>query len=323
MVRQHVDLEIIQTRLEQGSYSSSNLSFYRDLLLLFNNAIVFFPKSADESLTACELRSLVSNEMRKETQKSDSTIAAHINAPSQPKNELVRSDSLLAKHKSAVPIIVCRKRSSISSKPSASSLMQKIEPQQQQSNDDKPASDLKPPAVEQSLLKMKSEEKPVTGARSSRRSNKNLTKVTSTSSKKQNTNLADTKLGAADKPETPKTNKKKAETLALEKKRSAADFLKRIKKNSPMETVKKNTRVGDNNGGGERKKDSSQKGGKGKERMLRKNGDKKQPKEESSPSKRSIGRPSKKGLEASSVLGKRGREGGKEAMKRPRKQSRR
>ncbi|KAB5520242.1 hypothetical protein DKX38_024561 [Salix brachista] len=325
MIRQHMDLEAIQTKLEQGSYSPSILLFFRDLLLLFNNALVFFPKHSVESLIAHKIRSLVMNEMRKNTKRSDSTPVPE-NIPSQPKRELERSDSLLAKHKSSIPNIVCRKRSSISAKPSSSSLGQKIEQQQQQINENKPVNDLKPPVndlkpptAEQGLLKMKSEEKPVTGARSTRRG-KNLAKVSTSMSKKQNTS-PDTKAAAPEKSEIPKPEKKKNEALPMEKKRSAVDFLKRIKNNSPAETPK-NTGRGASNGG-ERKMEGS--GGKGKERVLKKSSDKKQGKQESSPSKKNVGRPSKKAAEVSSrVSGKRGRDsGGKEVAKRPRKRSRR
>ncbi|XP_034921054.1 uncharacterized protein [Populus alba] len=322
MIRQHMDLEAIQTKLEQGSYSSSSLLFFRDLLLLFNNALVFFPKHSVQSLAAHELRSQVSNEMRKEIHSSDSSVMPE-NIPPQPKSELERSDSLLSKHKSSIPVIVCRKRSSISVKPSSSSLGQKIEQQQQQSNENKSVNDLKPPTVEQGLLKKKSDEKPVTGARSTRRGKKNLAKGSGSPSKKQNTS-PDSKAAVPDKPETPKTEKKKGEASTLEKKKSAVDFLKRIKKNSPAETPKKNSRVA-SNGGGERKKEGSGgKGETGKDRVLRKSSEKKPGKQESSPAKRNVGRPSKKAAEVSKVSGKRGRDnGGKEAAKRPRKRSRR
>ncbi|KAJ6777917.1 DNA-BINDING BROMODOMAIN-CONTAINING PROTEIN [Salix koriyanagi] len=177
----------------------------------------------------------------------------------------------------------------------------------------------KPPTAEQGLLKMKSEEKPVTGARSTRRG-KNLAKVSTSLSKKQNTS-PDTKAAAPEKSEIPKPEKKKNEALPMEKKKSAVDFLKRIKNNSPAETPK-NTGRGASNGG-ERKMEGS--GGKGKERVLKKSSDKKQGKQESSSSKKNVGRPSKKAAEVSSrVSGKRGRDsGGKEVAKRPRKRSRR
>lgn len=315
LVRQHVDLETIQTRVERGSYSACILTFYRDLLLLFNNAIVYFPKASLESEAAHQLRNLVSNEIKKETHKSDSSQEEAPPLPTPPpqtKPLLERSDSLLAKQKASAPIIVCRKRSSVSAKPS-SSFAQKGDNQKQPSDGaKKPATDVKQPSpVEQSLLKVKTEEKPITtGARSSRRSSRNLTSKTppapSTGNKKQKTAAQGSKggSGSVNKRETPKTdNKKKAETS--DKKKSVVDFLKRIKKNSPVHTVKRSK-------GGEEQKKTNNSSGK-KERILLRSSDKKQAKEESSsPSKKSVGRPPRKMPEAS---GKRGRDtGGKEAV---------
>ncbi|XP_050210904.1 uncharacterized protein LOC126661150 [Mercurialis annua] len=298
-IRQHLDLETIQTRLEQGSYSCSNLLFFRDLLLLFNNAIVFFSQSSNEWSAAYELRSIVSNEIKKETHKSELT-ATPQDIPPQPKIELERSDSLLAKHKVSALIVVCRKRSSLSAKPSASNIGQNTEqqqlqpPKQQESNENDVPSGPKTPIVEQSSLKIELKEKLVTGTRSSRRSKKNMA---ISPSKKRNASPSI----KVDKLETPKTEKKKTEVVASDKKRSAADFLKRIKKSSPEETAKKNTRTAVD---------------KGKDRALRTKGEV----EENSPSKKNVGRPSK----VVKLSGKRGREsGGKEAAKRPIKRSRR
>nr|GMD62240.1 ankyrin repeat, bromo and BTB domain-containing protein DDB_G0293800 [Ipomoea batatas] len=89
IIRRHVDLETVQARIDDGSYSSCSTKLYLDLLLLFNNAIVFFPKSSPESV--------------------------------QPDPEQDSSDSLLPKRScTAAPIVVCRRRSSISAKPAAS-----------------------------------------------------------------------------------------------------------------------------------------------------------------------------------------------------------
>jgi hypothetical protein len=51
LVKQHVDLETVHRRIVKGTYSSCTLGFYRDLLLLFNNAALFFPKSSLEFIT--------------------------------------------------------------------------------------------------------------------------------------------------------------------------------------------------------------------------------------------------------------------------------
>ncbi|XP_044493841.1 uncharacterized protein LOC123217123 [Mangifera indica] len=339
MVRQHVDLETIQMRVEQGSYSSCILAFYRDVLLLFNNAIVYFPKSSLESSTAFQLRNFFSNEIKKDNLKSDSSqdpppLPPPASLPPQLKPHLERSDSLLAKHKQSSPIIFCRKRTSVSTKPSTSSTFAR----QQQTDDKKPPADVKP-SVERSssssLLKVKPEEKAVTtGARSSRRSNRipttNTDNTSATPSNKKENATSGSKTGSGsgsvDKQETPKADKKKSEgSTASDKKKSVVDFLKRIKKNSPVQTVKRSK------GSEEPKKDnnnnssSSGKKEKGKERALWKSGEKRQAaaKEENSPSKRSVGRPPKKTPETS---GKRGRESsGKEtaAGKRQSKRARR
>ncbi|GMY22235.1 protein n-terminal asparagine amidohydrolase [Fagus crenata] len=332
MVRQHVDLETIQTRLQKGTYSSSSLSFYRDLLLLFNNATILFPKSSLESTTARQLRHLVLNKIKNEIPKPSSNSNLKEDSPPptpsaipEPKPELERTDSLLAKHKSSAPIIVCRKRSSISAKPSSAVFGQK---DKQVNDEKKSAVDIKPPikpssnhAVEDSsMMKTNVKEKPVvTGARSLRRSNKNLTNNISASSKKQSTSPS-SKAGLGNKVDNPKTDKKKTEALPLEKKRSAADFLKRIKSGG-------GGGGGGSSGGKEQKRRlSGKEDNNRKERVLRQSSDKKLVKEESSPSKRSVGRPPKKAAETSAVSVKRGKNsGGKEVAtsKRPRKRARR
>ncbi|RVW93587.1 uncharacterized protein LOC100263099 [Vitis vinifera] len=316
IVRQHVDLESIQTKLDDGTYSSSPRAFYRDLLLLFTNAIVFFPKASAEALAAGELRAMVLNEVRKQQPPAPE----HLLLP-QPKPELERSDSLLAKQKSSAPIIVCRKRSSISAK--ASSFGVKAG---ESRSEEKPAVDIKPSVrEEQSLVKAGTKEKSTTGVRSLRRGGKNRS---GNLNKNQSTS---TNHGSSDKGETPKAEKKKADASASAKKRGAADFLKRIKKNSPMDMGKStvnDTRSGRGGGGGEEKRKRNEKGDGRRDRVLRQSGGGKQGKDESSPSKRSVGRPPKK---AAADTGKRGRESGGEkeaapaasSSKRARKQARR
>jgi hypothetical protein len=329
LVKQHVDLETVQSRIVKGTYSSCTLGFYRDLLLLFNNAALFFPKSSLESITAHQLRHLLLNEIPK---RSNSFPKEHSPAPNaaaspfQPKPELERSHALLAKHNSPAPVIVCRKRSSISAKPNSSATT--FSQKEKQGSDEKtPALDPNSPPIkpssDNSTLKTKAKEKPVTGVRSLRRSNKNPTNnnTSSASNKKQTSMSPSSKPGLGNKLETPKTDlKNKTEALTLGKKRSAADFLKRIKWNSPKETVK-------SSGSKEQKRRHNGKGGDRKDkRVLRQSSDKKVAREENSPSKRSVGRPPRKPAEANAVSVKRGKEsGGKEvaALKRPRKRARR
>ncbi|KAM1049611.1 hypothetical protein ACFX13_029320 [Malus domestica] len=366
IVQQHVDLETIQTKLRKDAYSSCSLSFYRDLLLLFNNAVVFFPKSSLESRTAHQLRRLVLNEMKKKnlitrpnhdpsSEQSDSVVPAPATSQ-QPKRpeQLEGSDSLLAKQKSTAPIIVCRKRSSISSKPSAaaSSFGQTLKGDEKKkaaafdlkpsinatkaSSDDHAAAEKRGSSVlvKSAAAAAKAKDNPViTGTRSSRRTSMSTAHHEnnngSASKKKQSASLASLKA------ETPKQDKKgKTEAAGSDKKRSAAaDFLKRIKRNSPADTLKSGgtgTGTSSRSGGEQKRRGSGGKVDKVKERVLRQSGDKKkQAKEESSsPSKRSVGRPPKKAAAEAAIVAaspKRPRESGgqQEVSKRPKKRSRR
>ncbi|XP_040991171.1 LOW QUALITY PROTEIN: uncharacterized protein LOC121238389 [Juglans microcarpa x Juglans regia] len=334
VVRQHVDFETVESRLHKGNYSTCTLAFYRDLLLLFNNATLFFPKSSVESIAAHQLRHLVLNEIPKRSDSFPTQNSPTLNtAVFQPKAEPERSHSLLAKPNASVPMIVCRKRSFISAK-SSSSAATVCQKENQISDEKKPALDPKTPPIKPStdaaaedMMKTNAKDKPVTGVRSLRRSNKNPTNNTtsSASSRRQMSTSPNSKTSLANQVETtPKTDKKKKmEALALEKKRSAADFLRRIKRNSPTETLK--------SGSKEQKTRHIGKGHNRNERVLRQSSNKKHAEEEgdeeeSSPSKRSVGRPQKKLAKANAVSAKRGKESGvKEvvALKRPKKRPRR
>lgn len=370
MIRQHVDLESVQARIDNGSYSSCPARFYIDLLLLFNNAIVFFPKSSPESLAAQELRQIVMNELNKKSTIKDSLpIKTQLNnnkitvKPSsqhnkvQPKPDPDKPDSLLAQHKSSAPLIVSRKRSSIQAKASSSSV-NKVEKQ----GDDKPVSSLKPPIKstlstsneeDNSSMKLKMKEKPVTGVRSMRRSSKGRPNSQSAPSSNQNPTSgaggSTSAAGNADKSQATATatatvaankadNKKKSEEAASVKKRGAADFLKRIKKNDNskggtlVEALKSS---GDNFKGSGSKRDQQQQSKKSEEKKEvpakrggggGNGGSGVKHKEESSPSKRSVGRPPKKGKELAAIgPGKRGRGDsgeGEDSSKRSKKRSR-
>ncbi|KAI4385954.1 hypothetical protein MLD38_003938 [Melastoma candidum] len=322
IVRQPMDLETIQSRVEKGSYTStsSNLAFNRDLLLLINNALVFYPKFSLENEAALELQLLLSTEHGRRTSAGDEVDIS--------KPELERSDSLLTKQKASAPIVVCRKRSLMSIKPSSNSFSRKIDPVFPAVT---PVSSL----GQQSLMTVNSmNERPASGTRSLRRS-KNIpsshgSAATVISNQRQIPS-------SNEKPEDSKTDqiknncssnsKNEALTLTSTKKRCAADFLKRIKRNSPI--GKSKISVGNetkSTKGSHQKK----KGGKGEKQngsgMLKQGS-----KEESNPSKRSVGRPSKKGaMVLVESMGKRGRESeDKEAAaaaaprKRTRKLSRR
>lgn len=62
-IRRHVDLAMVRSRLEEGSYTGS-VEFFRDLLLVFNNALVYYPKKSTEFAAAYGLRDLANKEMK-------------------------------------------------------------------------------------------------------------------------------------------------------------------------------------------------------------------------------------------------------------------
>ncbi|PSS26443.1 Bromodomain-containing protein [Actinidia chinensis var. chinensis] len=305
-VRHHVDLDTIQTRLKKGFYfSSSTAKFHRDLLLLFTNATVFFPKASTESIAAYQLRDLVLQEIKNnnktKTQRPDSTDPDPSDTtPGQAKPDAEGPEPSLSKQKSTAPIVVCRNRNLISAKPFNTQIDELPNPNVKNSLKMK---------EEESPTKAKTRERAVRGARSLRGSRNTQT------TKNPNSNNGSIEKGEAD----PKINKKEKAEATSVKKRGAADFLKRIKRNSPAKgaTMVKTVKSEVNNSGGRR--ETKKRGDGGKEAVAAKRGGGGKALKEESPSKRGVGRPAKRGAEAGE--GKRRRAGG--GAEGPRKRSRR
>ncbi|KAK9057688.1 hypothetical protein SSX86_022524 [Deinandra increscens subsp. villosa] len=290
LIRQHIDFETLQTRLKEGWYSDGNDKFFRDLLLLVNNTRVFFPKESQESNAAVDLRQLILKEMAsKKKQKSDSNSklidkqASSKSSNLPPKRAPEPADSLLLKPKLTGPIVVCRKRSSITAKAVGSS----------------------------------SGKKEQTDSKSS---DKLIEETPKKSRDSSSFPLIAKKKGKSPVTETPdpKPEKKKKLSEAEEKKQSAAKFLNRMKRsNEPLLTTLKSSseRGGSENDskGGDQKKSGGNKGSSGggggsegkKDQAAGKKGSGgRQVKELDSPAKRSVGRPPKRAV----VSGKRNRE---------------
>jgi hypothetical protein len=308
LIRQHLDMKTIEKKMEKGSYVSSSLSFYRDLKLLFTNAIVFFPTSSSESIAAQELRTLVSNEMKKRTGK-----LGHCVIKSEAESSVSRQKS------SVLSLVPCKKKSSALKKTSpSSSSRQKDEKKSQEVSEEKIVTTTA-----------------TTSARSSRRTSKEIAVVakdTKTGRAKNNIKKqTDTKTESSDDDDDEKEENSKTEKKTVaDKKKSVADFLKRIKKNSPQkgkETTSKNQKKNDGNvkkendhqkkSDGNVKKENS----KVKPRELRSSTGKKKVEVENNNSKSSSKRKQTKET-AEVATGKRGRESGKDD-KQPRKRSRR
>ncbi|KAJ0258532.1 hypothetical protein HA466_0073040 [Hirschfeldia incana] len=284
LVKQHLDIETIQRKLKQGCYDSSKLTFYRDLQLLFANVIVFFPSSSSESMAAHELRAIVSEEIRKETGKTGPRMIKQEESAGMTTS--IKADAAeTSEQKSSAPLVVCKRRRFVSAKakasPSSSSFSQKEEETKEEAFSEE-------------------NENVETGGRSSKRTTANNTKIGKGKNKQKQVE--------------EKTEKKGV--VASDKKKSVADFLKRIKTSSPQKE--------------EKDQNKSKKESKPKPRELRSNNvgrKKKAEVENATPVKRAPGRPpQKKTVEAvATASGKRGRESGSTGKdnKQPKKRSKR
>ncbi|TKW11125.1 hypothetical protein SEVIR_6G213300v4 [Setaria viridis] len=126
-IRRHVDLETVRSKLEGGGgacYSSAS-EFYRDLLLLCANALVFFPRGSPEHSAATRTRALVSKHIPASLRKDQPGTSGKAAAPASKKAKAEADvGSLLEK---TAPIIVCRKRSSIAKAAAAAAKEEKAE----------------------------------------------------------------------------------------------------------------------------------------------------------------------------------------------------
>ncbi|RZC77408.1 hypothetical protein C5167_001539 [Papaver somniferum] len=267
-IRQHMDMETIRTRLKQGRYSSScSQKFFRDLLLLFNNAIAFYPKNSSESVAATELRGLVSKEMLSRSSGSSSSRSQNNPSPGDPtppklqqstplmpKPDLELSDPLLPKSKPVGVIFACRKRSSISAKAANSSKPAELKGSDQNVGEEKPVLAKKQKenssAVEEQIVFSKRKgERSASGMRSSRsnrnnNTNKNSPKNSNTVNLDPSSARSSAKGGSCGGDDTnsetrtekdKKNNSNNASTAltnTVAKKRSAANFLNRMKTTS-------------------------------------------------------------------------------------------
>ncbi|KAI3936293.1 hypothetical protein MKW92_041489 [Papaver armeniacum] len=269
LIRQHIDMETIRTRSKQGRYSGScSQKFFRDLLLLFNNTIAFYPKTSSESVAANELRGLVSKEMLSRSPGSSSSRSQNNPSPGDPtpaklqqstplmpKPDPELSDSLIPKSKPVGVIFACRKRSSISAKAANSSKPVEFKGSDQNVDEEKPVLEKKrkenSSAVEEQIVFSKRKgERSASGMRSSISNRNNNTNKNSPKNSNTNLNLDPSSArtsakggsgGGDDTNSETRTEKDKknnsnnastALTNTVAKKRSAANFLNRMKTTS-------------------------------------------------------------------------------------------
>ena len=72
MIRRHIDFDTIRSRINSQTIKSA-MELFRDLLLLTNNALVFYSKSTREYKSALVLRDLVTKKLR---ERSKGTVSS-------------------------------------------------------------------------------------------------------------------------------------------------------------------------------------------------------------------------------------------------------
>ena len=292
-----MDLQTIEARLDKGVYLNCFQKFFRDLLLLFNNAIVFFRKSSSEYVAAQELRALVLKEMKAKLAKT-----RPFTAKPEPKQEI----DLTPQPKKSSIMVTCGKRSS--SKASSEGVNSKkgdkkdnrvVEEKQKSSetkingsfvtNDDK------------GIRKKKRSQERV-GRRDLRTGGKGV---------ESEHEFGGNELSSHDTLEV-KADKKEN----VKKKQGVASFLKRMKQNSPKEVEEEigtDVPEDESEDGKVEKEEKKKKGSKirldeKKERITRNSTRVRETREESRKAKRGVGRPPKRPENVSAASGKRGRD---------------
>ncbi|XP_021728875.1 DNA ligase 1-like [Chenopodium quinoa] len=103
VIRQHMDLDTVQSRLDKGIYCDCHPKFYRDLILTFTNAVLFYRKSTAEHIAAKELRRLVMDEVAQKTRKPKVQ-------PRKSDQEPQNLEPVVKKPRSSTTMVVCRRR---------------------------------------------------------------------------------------------------------------------------------------------------------------------------------------------------------------------
>ncbi|XXG64060.1 hypothetical protein AAC387_Pa05g2116 [Persea americana] len=321
IIRQHLDLEMVRTKLEEGLYSDRSPEFFRDLLLLFNNAIVFFPRNSPESVAASNLRDIVSKEVRRSFPKSSPPSKEP--APpslSLPKSAPETSNSLPAKPNSSAPTIALGKRSSASAKaqPIVQTVLVDEKHEAVEPKEPERSSPANLGAVEGRVTKKRTRERSSSVARGTRtnnttRSNNNhnsmsTTRVTNPISNPSSNSNSTVKAAAPNENSEAKLEKKSAANSAVvAKKRSAASFLNRMKRSLSSSTttegtlldslkssINNSTTSGGGGSGQKKKGGGSGKGDGRRDSSLRQSSVKQMEEQKSQAGKRSVGRPPKR-----------------------------
>ncbi|GAB4851540.1 hypothetical protein Ancab_030943 [Ancistrocladus abbreviatus] len=359
LIRQHVDLRTIRTRLEGGQYSDCHTKLYRDVLLLLNNAAVYFARNSSEHKAAIELRQLITKRLPHNGASKKDPDAPPLR-PTQPKPESeLTADSFLLKPKlSGGPVIACRKRSSIVAKSSAGGGERKKDTAGLNKNDEKEIEE-KEKEKEKASVDVKLPEKTsfsaVTKKRTrdqrliaSRNSSKNSSGSFNIESKSRtnnppnkNSDGSGNENSSEAKLEKKNSSSNAATNASNVKKQSVANFLNRMRRSSSssnngslLDSLKNSGASAESTKGTERKRSGGGGGKSGgtKDQNTSRKGSASKPvkekeKEEetrergSAVSRKNAGRPPKRAA-ALAVAGKKRREGGGQLEPVPKKRAR-
>ncbi|XP_023637842.1 uncharacterized protein LOC17884789 isoform X2 [Capsella rubella] len=330
IIRQHIDFEIIRSRVEEGYYKTSRTTFFRDLLLLINNARVFYGEPSSEFDAAKQLYQLLKKQMTLKIPKQ--TLPPPKEESFVMSKEEVTVPSLKPTALS-VPMIACRKRSSLAVKSSVSV----TEPSKKMTKVASTADEKQVSEEEEDETSDKDEEPIVSKKMTRGRTPSTAKKVGSRNVKTcLNAGLPSKVRSSNDSSEPKKIvqEKKGNNPSGGSKKQSAASFLKRMKGVSSAETVVETVKGDSSNGkrGAEQRKSNSKnekvdaaKLSAGQKRLT----GKKPTTEKGSPAKKNTGVASKRGTGtamSSPLMAKRNSETGEKetgSSTRPKKRSRR
>ena len=336
MIRQHMDLQTVQSRLDRGVYADNIHKFFRDLLLIFNNGVMFFRKSSPEHVAAQDFRSLVRKELRNKLRKPQPQPRKTVKL--EPKHE---PDSLLKPNNkpSTATLVACGKRSSM--KVLTEGANRKEDKREKVAVGEKPNVVINQKKNEGTFIKVSGEEKQ--GIRRKRTRERQGRRSRRTNNNKGGGEIkheyGGNVLSSHDALELIKIEKKKESTVK-KKKQGAASFLKRMKQNSPSDQVTEDTDdVSEDDSiesKGEEEEEEEEKKRRGRknegrgERVTRSSTGGRGTKEENAKAKRGVGRPPKRPetVTVAATSGKRGRDNsesevvgsaGSRSRKRPRR----
>ncbi|TQD99869.1 hypothetical protein C1H46_014482 [Malus baccata] len=233
LIREHMDLHVIQSKLNKGLYAEDCIPmFFRDLLLLFNNAVVFFRNNSPEHNAAQELRSIVLKEMNDQLpnpQPATGTVTSNV-PKIETKAPKIEPDVSEKPTKSS--IVVCGKRGSVNALSEGGAESRRGDKVEEKAKKTDGAASVK--VEDKGIRRRRTQERG--GRRGTSTRGRSAAKPTKPHEYGVN------ELSSHDGLEALEAEKEKKENRR--NKQGAARFLKRMKQNSPSTEVKKETSDG-------------------------------------------------------------------------------